>query len=143
MVRVRFEPLPPITILLKGTREGLEELKFSNRFPTGDSASPTVKGRGSVLVSIGISRSAIREIAGGSFTGFTVTAKIALALDRPSLTVSVMVALPLWLVAGRTVTVRWVPLPPKTMLAGGTSVGLDEALLSVRLAGGVFLSSFL
>src|SRR5437588_166769 len=51
-----------------------------------------------------------------------------------------MVALPNWLVAGVTVTVRLEPLPPKTMLLTGTSVGLDDVALSTRLLAAVSAS---
>src|SRR2546430_14059211 len=79
------------------------------------------------------------EIVGGVF-GATVTAKLLLVLALPSLTVTVMVAVPTCAAAGVTVTVRLAPLPPKTMLAFGTNVGLDEFLLSVRLLNAVSTS---
>ena len=47
-------------------------------------------------------------------------------LNDPSLTVTVMLAVPFWLAAGVTVTVRLAPLPPNTMFPLGTSVGLFE-----------------
>ena len=55
---------------------------------------------------------------------FTVRTKVSLVLSDPSLTVTVMVAVPLWLLAGVTVTVRFAPLPPKTMFEVGTKVVL-------------------
>ena len=55
---------------------------------------------------------------------FTVRTKVSLVLNEPSLTVTVIVAVPLWPLAGVTVTVRLAPLPPKTMLAFGTRVVL-------------------
>src|SRR2546425_397178 len=64
----------------------------------------------------------------------------SLALEEPSLTVTVMVAVPNWLVAGVIVTVRLEPLPPKTMLPLGTTVGLEDEPLTARLPGGVSLS---
>src|SRR5437667_276847 len=48
-----------------------------------------------------------------------------------------MVAVPVWLRAGVTVTVRLAPEPPKTMLATGTKVGLEEAPERVRLPAAV------
>src|ERR1043166_3488386 len=71
-------------------------------------------------------------IVGASFTARTVTTKPWLALNCPSLTPTVIVATPLWLAAGITVTVRLAPLPPNTMLLVGTSAGLEEPLLKVR-----------
>src|SRR5437867_1674336 len=65
--------------------------------------------------------------------GLTVNTKLLLAVRLPSLTVTVMVAVPVWLRAGVTVTVRLAPEPPKTMLALGTNAGLEEAPETTRL----------
>ena len=54
----------------------------------------------------------------------------------PSDTVIVMVEVPLWLPAGVIITVRFAPVPPKTMLASGTTVALLDAAVNVRPAGG-------
>src|SRR6266550_794755 len=70
----------------------------------------------------------------------TVRRKLSLARNCPSLTLTVIVALPVWPVAGVTVTVRVVPLPPNTMLFSGTSVGFDELPLNVKLPAGVSAS---
>src|SRR4051812_5468647 len=67
----------------------------------------------------------------------TVTAKLLLVLDWLSLTLKVMVALPVCPFAAVTVTVRLGPLPPKVMLLAGTRVGFDELALKVRFAGAV------
>src|SRR2546422_609575 len=80
------------------------------------------------------------DTVGGSFTALTVTTKCVLTLYCPSLTFTVIVATPFWLAAGLTVTVRFDPDPPKTMLLVGTSVGLDEPLLNVRLPAGLSAS---
>ena len=53
---------------------------------------------------------------------------------------SVIVAVPVWLAVGVTVTVRLAPLPPKTMFPLGTKVGLDELPLIVRLVSAVSMS---
>ena len=45
----------------------------------------------------------------------TVTRKLVLVLLGPSFTVTVIVAVPVWPVAGVTVTVRVVPYPPNTI----------------------------
>src|SRR6266851_3623974 len=74
------------------------------------------------------------EMVGAVFAGaLTVSTKLLLALRLPSLTVTVMVAVPVWLRAGVTVTVRLAPEPPRTMLAAGTRVGLEEARDTIRL----------
>src|SRR5205807_1146577 len=74
------------------------------------------------------------EMVGGVFAGaLTVNTKLSLAVRLPSLTVTVMVAVPAWLRAGVTVAVRLAPEPPKTMLAAGTKVGLEEAPETIRL----------
>ena len=57
----------------------------------------------------------------------------SLFVRLPSLTVTVIVVVPLKLVAGVIVTVRFAPDPPKAMLALGTSVVLEELPDSVRL----------
>src|SRR5437879_9325303 len=72
----------------------------------------------------------VRAVFDGALT---VNRKLSLAVRLPSLTVTVLVAVPVWLRAGVTVTVRLAPEPPKTMLARGTKVGLEEAPETVRL----------
>ena len=72
--------------------------------------------------------------------GRTVSTKLVFVLNCPSLTLIVIVAVPVWLVAGLTVTVRFAPLPPNTMLFVGTSARFDEFALNVRLPTGVFTS---
>src|SRR6476646_2661333 len=67
----------------------------------------------------------------------TVTAKLSLEEFTPSLTVIVMVAVPVWPAAGVIVRVRLEPLPPKTILLVGMSVGLEEFLRKTRLFTGV------
>lgn len=68
----------------------------------------------------------------------TVRVKLVPAVRAPSLTVRVMVAEPDWPAAGVTVTVRLAPEPPKTMLAAGTKVVLEEAPLTVSEAAAVW-----
>ncbi len=62
------------------------------------------------------------------------------AVSVPSLTVTVMVEVPLPIVAGVMTTVRLAPLPPKAMFASGTNAGFDELPASVKLPGGVSAS---
>ena len=54
----------------------------------------------------------------------TVKMKLVDALSAPSLTMSVIVAVPLWPATGVMVTVRSAPLPSTAMLASGTRVWL-------------------
>ena len=68
---------------------------------------------------------------GASFTAVTVTLKVSLVVWVPSLTLSVIVAVPVLSAAGVTLTVRFAPLPPKSMFALGTSVVLDDVADSV------------
>src|SRR2546425_1129449 len=62
---------------------------------------------------------------GGSFTGLTVSTKLWLT-EPPlaSVTVSVISAVPNWLVAGVILSVRLEPLPPKTIFWLGTRMVL-------------------
>ena len=61
-------------------------------------------------------------------------------LNDPSLTVTVMLAVPVWFAAGVTVTVRLALLPPNTMFPFGTNVVLFELPLTVRLLALVSMS---
>ena len=61
----------------------------------------------------------------------TVKTKVSLLLSEPSLTVTVMVTVPVWPLTGVTRTVRFAPLPPKTILALGTKLMLLLLPLSV------------
>ena len=70
-----------------------------------------------------------------------MTTKVSLAVAPPlSVTVTVMVAVPLWFAAGVTVTVRAVPAPPNTMPDSGTSVWLVDPADSVSVAGSLSVS---
>ena len=81
-------------------------------------------------------------MVGGVLTGAadTVNVKLLLTVFVPSLTESVICALPVLPVAGVTVTERFAPLPPNTMFAFGTSVVEDEDPETVRLAAAVSAS---
>ena len=59
----------------------------------------------------------------------------------PSLTVIVIVAVPLAPLTGVRVTVRFAPLPPKTMLASGTNAALLEVPVTVKAATGLSRSA--
>src|SRR6266498_571463 len=98
-----------------GTSVGLDELPLNVKLPAAVSTSPTVKPIGPTAVPAAVLWSAMFEIVGGSFTAFTVNTKLSLALNCPSLTVTVIVAVPFWLSVGLTVTVRFAPEPPNPM----------------------------
>lgn len=69
---------------------------------------------------------------------FTVKTKLVLADNPPpSLTVKVMVAVPLFPLTGVIVTVRAAPEPPMTILAVGAKVVLLDATVNVNEATGV------
>src|SRR2546429_9896712 len=83
----------------------------------------------------------MQNIAAAVSPALTVSTNVPLALFSPSLTVTVIVAVPVCPAAGVTVTVRLDPLPPKTILFVGASAGLDDPLLNVRLPTGVSASA--
>src|SRR6185295_5598935 len=101
-------------MLFVGTNVGFEEPLLNVKLPAAVSASPTVKLNAAVGVSSLIVWFAMAVIVGGVFTAVTVSKNVSLAVFVPSLTVTVMVAVPVWPVAGVTVTVRLLPLPPYT-----------------------------
>ena len=63
----------------------------------------------------------------------TVRKKFELEVKIPSVTLKVMVAVPVNPVAGVIATVRLVPLPPNMILAEGTSVVLDDVAETARM----------
>jgi len=79
-------------------------------------------------------------MVGAAAVAFTAKTNESLADFVPSLTVTVIVAVPDCEDAGVTVTVRFVPLPPNMILAVGAKAGLDEVAARVRFAAGVSLS---
>ena len=76
----------------------------------------------------------------GGVLAFTVNTKLVDALRVPSLTAIVMVVVPFSPATGVMTTFRLAPVPPKVMLAFGTSVVFDEVPESVKLPGGVSAS---
>src|SRR5688572_552025 len=77
----------------------------------------------------------------GGVLALTVKTKFVAAVSAPSLTVTVIVAVPLSPVAGVMTTLRSAPVPPpKVMLAFGTKVAFDEVPESVNPLGGVSAS---
>ena len=124
---MREDPDPPKTMLALGTREVFDEDPETAKLPAGVSLSPIVNGIAGVGVSSLVLVSVISDIVGRSLTPVTVRSNESLTDPPfPSVTVTVMVAVPIWLEAGVIVTVRDPPLPPKTMLLFGTSVRFEE-----------------
>ena len=75
-------------------------------------------------------------MVGGVLAAFTVNTKLVEAVSVPSLTVTVIVEVPLSPAAGVMTTLRSASvLPPKMILASGTSVALDEVADSVNAFG--------
>src|SRR5215208_1739487 len=140
MLTVRLLPLPPKVMLLVGTRPGFDEPALRLKLPGTVSVADTVNPIGPTGVDSRVLWSAIPEILGGVFTPVTVNTNESLVVKGPSFTFTVIVAVPVWLAAGVMVTVRLLPLPPKTIALGGTSPGLDETLLNCRLAADVSAS---
>ena len=85
---------------------------------------------------------AIAEIVGAVFAAgaFTVSVKLVLVIFVPSLTFTVICAVPVLVPAGVTVIVRFAPLPPNTIFAVGTNVVAEEVPETVRLAAAVSAS---
>src|SRR5262249_10350624 len=88
-------------------------------------------------------KSGITGSNGPSLTGFTVSENELLALAMPSLTTMVIVQNPLAFVAGTSVTVAFVPLPPKMIPLTGTRFVLELLPVSTSEFGGVSASSML
>jgi hypothetical protein len=91
---VLLTPEPPRVMLEFGTSVVLDELPLSVRLPGAVSTSPTVKAMLPVEVSSFVVWSEMSEIVGASFTAFTVSWKVSVAIACPSLTVTVIVAVP-------------------------------------------------
>src|SRR5436190_2131314 len=81
------------------------------------------------------------DIVGGVLAeALTVSVKVVLVEAVPSLTATVIVAVPACPAAGVTVTVRFAAVPPKVMFAFGTRVVLLDVPLRVRLEAAVSAS---
>src|SRR3989441_505548 len=140
-VTVRLAPEPPKTMFAAGTKVGLEEAPDSFNDPATTEISPLSLHVALPILFWLVERFAMLEIVGAVFAGaLTVSTKLSLAVRLPSLTVTVIVAVPLWLSAGVTVTVPLAPEPPKMMPATGTSVGLEDAPETIRLPAAVWAS---
>ena len=76
-------------------------------------------------------------IVGRSFTAVTVSSNVSLALAVPSLTVTVIVALPDWFAAGVIVIVRFAPEPPNMIPPGGTKIGFEDVACTAKSPAGL------
>ena len=83
-----------------------------------------------------------RTTSGASFTAETLTVNDVVEV-RPSgsVTVSVIVAAPLALAVGVTVTVRFAPLPEIAIFAVVTTAVLDEIAVTMRSAAALSMSA--
>src|SRR5207248_2179342 len=151
-VTVRLAPVPPSAMPDSGSTFVLDELALTTRLPAAVWASPTVNGRAADAAFAGTVRSATSVIVGavvgpatleivgavlfGSGTVITnVSRAVAPAASR---TVRVTVAVPVWPAAGVRATVRSAPIPPRTIPACGSRLGLLDVAVTVRLPGAVW-----
>jgi hypothetical protein len=142
-VNVRFVPLPPNTKLVLRTRLVCEELAVMTKASAGVSRSETMNGIDPPAEFTGSPTEPPRsEIVGGVFVEFTVRTKdVDVVFPSVSRTVTVIVVVPVWFVAGVIVIIRLVPLPEITIFASGTSGVFDEFPETIRKSGGVSQSS--
>ena len=134
-VTVRLSLLPPNTILALGIRSGFEEAPVRRSEAAAVSASPIVKLIGPRTVSCRIVWPLMAEIVGGVLTVLTVRVNVVALVNWPSLTRMVMMADPVSPAAGVIVTVRFVPVPLKTMLLFGTRAMFEALPSTPRLSG--------
>src|SRR4051794_8729735 len=94
IVATRFASGPanrPITILVPGTRVGLEEVAETTKLAEGVSRSAIAKAT-VLATSCGVLSSARNERVGGAFVALTVRRKLWLAEKPPSVTIKRMLA---------------------------------------------------
>ena len=137
---LRFEPLPPSVSV--GVSVGFEDVAVTTMLAAAVSVSSTRNGIAEVDWPAWIVRLFTSEILGGMFvpgggggggggggTGFTVTSNVSIAVNVPSLTTTVIVAVPTSPAAVFTVTVRFEPEPPNEIT--GVSAVFDEVAVTV------------
>src|SRR5437879_1541965 len=78
---------------------------------------------------------------GAEGNGSTVRRKALLVLADPSVTVKVIVVLPICPAAGVIVTERLLPAPPQIILASATSAGFEEEPVKLRVSTGLSTSA--
>jgi hypothetical protein len=92
-VTVRFAPDPPNTIFAFGTNVVLLELPLTVKDAAAVSVSPTVNEMALVAVSSFVDCAKMSLMVGALFV-FTVSTNVSDAVNEPSLTVTVIVAVP-------------------------------------------------
>ena len=101
-------------------------------------AGPSVEGRKRKVTRLPDKAETWRPLGGCTVVGALTVSRKAVGVEVvPSLTDTVIVAVPVPSAAGVTVTVRLAPLPPNTMFAFGTRAVFDELPDTVRLPAGV------
>src|SRR6187551_3846029 len=136
MTRLRLASVPPPKVMLAfGTNVTFDEVPETVN-PVGCvSASPIVKAIGPAGVFSFVDCGAIAVMV-GAVLALTVNTKFVEAVSVPSLTVTVIVEVPLSPAAGVMTTLRLAPVPPpKVMLAFGTNVTFDEVPETVNPVG--------
>ena len=83
----------------------------------------------------------MRKLVGAGGLTSTLSWKVLLAVAVPSLTVTVMLAEPVWPGTGVTVTVRSPAFPPNTISESRTSAWSEEVPETVRLEAAVSASA--
>src|SRR6187551_1604885 len=142
MTRLRLAPVPPPKVMLAfGTNVAFDEVPETVN-PVGCvSASPMVNAIGEVGVFSFVDCGAMAVMVGGVLAALTVRTKLVEAVSVPSLTVTVIVEVPLWPAAGVMTRLRLASVPPpKVMLAFGTNVTFDEVPETVNPVGCVSAS---
>src|SRR5882762_7024644 len=139
-VTVRLAPLGLMTTFALGTKAVSDELPVTLRSPIRLSMSPMVKLNAPVVPSSAIVWSATLVMVGASLTAVTVTKNEVVVMSDPSVTLNVMVVVPLASAAGVTVTVRLAPLGLITTFALGTRTVSDELPLTLRSPIGLSIS---
>ena len=140
MVTMRFESSPPKTIPVSSTSAGLEEVPVSVSEAAADSTSPTIKGIGPVDESSLVLCAPMSEMTGGSFTPSTVRRNVVELVALPSVTRTVIVAVPVLFVAGVMTSARLEPLPPTRMAAFGTRAWSLDVAVTTRFPAAVSTS---
>jgi|SRR5688572_6074635 len=132
-------PLPPKTMLPSGTNVAFDDVAESVR-PLGCvSALSIVKAMGDVGVFSFVDWSAIEVIVGGMLAS-TVNTKFTEVLSVPSLTVMVMVVVPLSPGVGVITTLRSASFPLNVISPSETNVAFDDVAESVKALGSVSAS---
>jgi hypothetical protein len=140
MIMERLAPLPCKLMLALGTNDTLDEEAVTVKELTGVSASPIVNAIGPVGVLSAVDWGSMAVMVGGSFAT-TVNIKFVDAVLTPSLTVIVIVEVPVWPAVGVIVVVLLAPLPANSMFAFATNAAFEDVPETDRLLTGVSVSA--